>query len=104
MQRYHSAQTSTSRAVLATLCGLLTGVVAAGAILYRHDGELVAPLTVSARECNIKGNISHRSGEKTFHLPGQHSYPGAVIQTDRGERWFCAEADALAAGWRKADN
>ncbi len=75
MQRYHSAQTSTSRAVLATLCGLLTGVVAAGAILYRHDGELVAPLTVSARECNIKGNISHRSGEKTFHLPASTAIP-----------------------------
>ncbi|WP_143530770.1 hypothetical protein [Rhizobium sp. RU36D] len=86
------------------MCGLLAGVAAAGAILYRHDGELVMPLTVSARDCNIKGNISHRSGERTFHLPGQQSYPGAVIQVDRGERWFCAEGEALAAGWRRADN
>jgi hypothetical protein len=27
-----------------------------------------------------------------------------VIDEGRGERWFCSEADARAAGWRAARN
>lgn len=53
------------------------------------------------RDCRIKGNIS-RSGERIFHLPGQRFYDATVIDTRRGERWFCSEAEARAAGWRRA--
>ncbi|MEK7516648.1 MAG: thermonuclease family protein [Patescibacteria group bacterium] len=52
--------------------------------------------------CNIKGNIS--SGGKIYHLPGCGSYEKTVIDESAGERWFCSEADAEAAGWRKAKN
>ncbi|AQQ07516.1 hypothetical protein B0E33_18910 [Roseibium algicola] len=52
--------------------------------------------------CNIKGNISVATGEKIFHVPGQEFYSQTQINTSKGERWFCSEADARAAGWRRA--
>ncbi len=53
--------------------------------------------------CLIKGNIN-TSGEKIYHLPGCGSYSQAKIDESRGERWFCSEAEAQVAGWRKALN
>ena len=53
--------------------------------------------------CTIKGNIS-TSGEKIYHLFGCGSYAKTQIDESRGERWFCTEAEAQAAGWRKASN
>ena len=52
--------------------------------------------------CNIKGNISFDTGEKIYHLPGQEYYDATDIDEAYGERWFCTEAEALAAGWRKS--
>ena len=49
----------------------------------------------------IKGNISS-SGEKIYHVPGQQYYDATVIDESKGERWFCTEAEAVAAGWRKS--
>lgn len=53
--------------------------------------------------CLIKGNIS-TAGEKIYHLPGCGSYSKTTIEESRGEKWFCTEAEAQAAGWRKALN
>ena len=50
--------------------------------------------------CVIKGNLSDRG--RIYHLPGSRSYDATRIDETRGERWFCAEAEALAAGWRRA--
>ncbi|TGT92395.1 thermonuclease family protein [Mesorhizobium sp. M8A.F.Ca.ET.161.01.1.1] len=49
--------------------------------------------------CTIKGNIS-ADGERIYHLPGQKFYSVTVINQAKGERWFCSEAEAMAAGWR----
>jgi len=49
----------------------------------------------------IKGNIN-AAGEKIYHVPGGAFYDQTDIDEARGERWFCTEGDALAAGWRKA--
>lgn len=54
-------------------------------------------------ECTIKGNIS-TSGEKIYHLEGCGSYAKTNIDESRGEKWFCTEAEAQAAGFRKALN
>jgi micrococcal nuclease len=51
--------------------------------------------------CLIKGNIS-LDGEKIYHVPGGKYYEQTVIEPEKGERWFCSEAEALAAGWRKS--
>lgn len=53
--------------------------------------------------CLIKGNISAQ-GERIYHLTGQANYGQVKIDLARGERWFCSEAEAEAAGWRKAGN
>lgn len=49
--------------------------------------------------CLIKGNIS-ADGEKIYHLPGSPGYGRVRVSTAKGERWFCDESAALAAGWR----
>lgn len=54
-----------------------------------------------AGSCEIKGNISSQ-GERIYHLPGQEHYARTKISTGKGERWFCSEAEARAAGWRPA--
>lgn len=50
--------------------------------------------------CAIKGNIS--GSGRIYHMPGQEHYDRTRIAASRGERWFCSEAEALQAGWRKA--
>lgn len=52
--------------------------------------------------CAIKGNISSKSKEKIYHVPGQRDYNRTKINTTKGERWFCTEQEATNAGWRKA--
>lgn len=51
--------------------------------------------------CVIKGNRSG-SGNQIYHMPGQADYDATVITEAKGERWFCSEAEARAAGWRRA--
>jgi endonuclease YncB( thermonuclease family) len=58
------------------------------------------PPQTAPGQCLIKGNIS-RSG-RIYHLPGQRDYDQTRIDPTRGERWFCTEAEARAAGWRRA--
>ncbi len=52
--------------------------------------------------CKIKGNISFATGNKLYHLPGMEDYESTIIDPTKGERWFCTEQEAIAAGWRKA--
>lgn len=52
-------------------------------------------------DCIIKGNIS-ADGERIYHVPGQKYYGVTKITEAKGERWFCTEAEALAAGWRRS--
>ena len=60
---------------------------------------------VAARDgggCNINGNISHNSGKRIYHMPGDRDYERTRISSSRGEKYFCTEAQARAAGWRRA--
>ena len=52
--------------------------------------------------CSVKGNISYNTGERIYHVPGQRYYSETKISLSKGERWFCSEEAARAAGWRKA--
>jgi endonuclease YncB( thermonuclease family) len=49
--------------------------------------------------CLIKGNINSK-GDRIYHLPGSRSYGATKINQSKGERWFCSEKEATAAGWR----
>lgn len=55
-----------------------------------------------ARGCDIKGNIARGTGERIYHMPGQEYYGETLISALSGERWFCSEQEAIAAGWRKS--
>jgi hypothetical protein len=70
-----------------------------GTILMGGIALELGPLVVG---CGIKGNISTNMGERIYHLPGQKYYFATRINWLRGERWFCSESDARAAGWRKS--
>lgn len=48
--------------------------------------------------CPIKGNISENG--HIYHTPWSPWYLKTRIDTKKGERWFCDEAEAIAAGWR----
>ena len=72
-------------------------------------GEFVAPWAwrdgkrlAAGDRCDIKGNISYNTGRRLYHLPGDPGYAATRIDTGRGERWFCSEREARAAGWRRA--
>lgn len=64
----------------------------------RSVASTVAAPATAAGECRIKGNIS--ASGRIYHVPGSDSYDDTSIDTRRGERWFCTEAEARAAGWR----
>ncbi|MET3415191.1 endonuclease YncB(thermonuclease family) [Methylobacterium sp. 1030] len=75
----------------------------AGGVETRPEMEkppAAAPAPVQTA-CAIKGNIS-RKGDKIYHLPGSRDYDRTVIDTSAGERVFCNEDEAKAAGWRAA--
>jgi endonuclease YncB( thermonuclease family) len=58
------------------------------------------PAAAASNNCMIKGNISSRG--HVYHMPGDKYYARTIINPFRGERWFCSEAEAEAAGWRRA--
>lgn len=50
--------------------------------------------------CPIKGNVT--GDGKVYVMPWSPGYRAARVQKSRGERWFCTEQDAVAAGFKLA--
>ena len=83
--------------------GLAAIAVAIGfAGVYAFAQPPQTGLMSATGDCVIKGNISIDTGEQIYHMPGQTFYDETVISPDFGERWFCSEAEARYAGWRKS--
>lgn len=53
----------------------------------------------SPEGCPIKGNIA-RDGKRIYHAPWSPWYSRTKLSTEKGERWFCTEGEAVSAGWR----
>jgi endonuclease YncB( thermonuclease family) len=66
---------------------------------YRRERRLADVPPAPDPRCAIKGNIG-ASGARIYHMPGSRAYPEVRIDTRKGERWFCSEREAVAAGWR----
>ena len=66
---------------------------------WRRGKRLVHTGTTATESgrCSIKGNIS-TGGERIYHVPGGRFYDQTRIDTSRGERWFCSEAEAQGGG------
>ncbi len=48
--------------------------------------------------CTVKGIVD--GGRKTLITPWSPWYRDVDVDPARGDRWFCSEAEAVAAGWR----
>ena len=57
--------------------------------------------STQSKDCEIKGNINDR-GRHIYHMPGDKFYSRIIISVAKGERWFCSEAEAIAAGWKRS--
>ncbi|MEO0672046.1 MAG: thermonuclease family protein [Pseudomonadota bacterium] len=51
--------------------------------------------------CPIKGRNLAR--KRVYVVPWSPSYRRTRVRTTRGDRWFCTEEQAIAAGWQPAD-
>lgn len=61
--------------------------------------SLETPSATATGACAIKGNIS-RKGDRIYHMPGTRDYERTQIDETSGERMFCSEGEARAAGWQ----
>lgn len=86
------------RRVLRWVLGVLV-IVTLGLQIWQNRGGLIAAVTPG---CSIKGNISWNTGERIYHTPGQSYYDETRVRLFSDERWFCSEAEAAAAGFRRA--
>lgn len=79
--------------------------VAAGSTAV--SGSAVLPqqaVSLGAGSCNgpiIKGNITSK-GQKIYHTVNSGQYMRVEIDESKGERYFCSEEEARAAGWQAA--
>jgi hypothetical protein len=65
-------------------------------------GEIHMPSFAAVNPvCNIKGNVSIGSGERISHVPGSTTTTKPSSASEYDERWFCSEAEARKAGWRR---
>lgn len=53
--------------------------------------------------CDIKGNVNSH-GERIYHTTSSRSYNVTKVKLEEGDRWFCTEAEAEAAGFRAPRN
>lgn len=56
------------------------------------------------KDCVIKGNVDEDKQKKSYHRPDCRDYGRVTIDLDRGEEYFCSEAEAVAKGFIKATN
>ena len=98
-RRYSTAYVGQERAAREAKAGIWRGEFVAPWD-WRRGKRLSAANDNEPGQCLIKGNIS-RSG-RIYHVPGGQYYSRTKINQSRGERWFCSEAEARDAGWRRS--
>ena len=96
--RYSRAYVSVEAEARAAKSGIWSGE-AQPAWDYRA-GRWQAAEPAAPAGCAIKGNVTAHG--RIYHLPWSPWYDKVKMDGDRGKRWFCSEAEALAAGWRPA--
>jgi cold shock CspA family protein len=96
-------QKNEKRGLLGTIFGI--GGLVAFVIVQMQFSPSRSPTLmtlITKPGCVVKGNISIATGNKLYHVPGMEDYDGTIIDSGKGERWFCSESEAISAGWRKA--
>ena len=64
-----------------------------------RQGKRVVEWINDLRGCAVKGDIDG-AGSRIFYLPFHDHYETIRIEVAKGERWFCVEEEARAAGWQ----
>jgi hypothetical protein len=59
------------------------------------------PSVAETPVCTIKGNVNSK-GEKIYHCRNWRDYKRTKMKPEEGDRIFCTEAEARAAGFRAA--
>ncbi len=96
-RRYSGDYIAAEEAARAARAGLWSTTMQSPEDYRRAPEPEVLPVVAG---CGIKGNISGNG--RIYHMPGQADYARTRIDEGAGERWFCSEAEAVAAGWRAA--
>ncbi len=68
---------------------------------FRHRPNPLAEAS-APQGCLIKGNVSKKG--QIYHNQASAWYGKVKVDESRGERWFCSEGEAIAAGWRATEN
>jgi endonuclease YncB( thermonuclease family) len=50
--------------------------------------------------CVVKGTVTSE-GQKIFYIPSDEEYRDIAIESERGERLFCSDDEAILAGWTR---
>lgn len=58
-------------------------------------------LWLACGPCQIKGNVD-RLDKRWYHLPSFRHYEATEVNLEHGDRWFCSEEEAQAAGFERA--
>lgn len=94
--KYSTAYTSVEAEAKQTKTGIWQGD-AQPPWEFRHSRWTSVEGTAPAG-CAIKGNVTKNG--RIYHMPWSPWYDQIKIEPDKGKRWFCSEAEAVAAGWR----
>ncbi len=72
----------------------------------KHELGVYSPLCLSKEpekpNCIIKGNVGGNNQVKLYSVPGCTGYKQTLIEKDLGDQWFCTEAEAKKAGFKRA--
>jgi Micrococcal nuclease (thermonuclease) homologs len=101
--KYQSEFKAAQKQAMEKKAGLWGDICQSATAVETPNTSLAPAQSDGSGNCLIKGNISSK-GEKIYHVIGCQSYNQTVIDESKGEKWFCTEQEALAAGWRKALN
>ena len=52
--------------------------------------------------CLIKGNHHQADDRKIYTYPGCTNYNRTIVDTFKGDQWFCSETEAIKAGYQKS--
>jgi|AntRauTorckE6833_2_1112554.scaffolds.fasta_scaffold04841_3 micrococcal nuclease len=70
--------------------------------MYQTPQERQADSQPTDPACIIKGNISAKSFGRTYFVPGCPNYNRVKVDINKGEQYFCSEAEAQAAGFERS--
>lgn len=96
-RRYLQAETVAVAARAGIYSGPLNPI--AGFCDITPPRQQTASAQPASDRCVIKGNVS--ANGRIYHMPGQRDYDRVTMRNPE-TRWFCSEAEARAAGWRRA--